>query len=202
MLIAPLKPPRRRMLRLIAFGAIAVTAAPVVGPICAIRWPISRSSRPSPIGHGGAVRAATGMPPRPPRPRSNGATQRNVVWKTPIPGRGHSSPVVVGGRIFLTTADEVQQVQSVLAFDERTGRPLWNVEISRGGFPKTHNNNTHATPTVASDGERLFVTFHHHDSLQAVALDFDGTRRLESVARRVSPSPLRIRLRAVARPVS
>lgn len=100
--------------------------------------------------------------------------EKSVVWKTPVPGRGHSSPTIVGGRIFLSTADEKEQTQSVLAFDEATGRPLWNVELSRGGFPKTHRNNTHATPTVASDGERLFVTFHHHDTLQAVALDFAG----------------------------
>src|SRR5688572_7879497 len=41
------------------------------------------------------------------------------LWKTPVPGRGHSSPIVVGDRIFLTTADEKKQIQSVLAFDKK-----------------------------------------------------------------------------------
>src|SRR2546428_1771656 len=45
----------------------------------------------------------------------------NVVWKTPVPGRGHSSPIIVGDRIFLETADEQQKSQSVVAFDRRTG---------------------------------------------------------------------------------
>lgn len=98
----------------------------------------------------------------------------NVAWKTPVPGRGHSSPTVVGEQVFLTTADETKQVQSVLAFDRRSGKPLWKTDISQGGFPNTHNKNTNATPTVACDGDLLFVTFHHHDTLQAVALSREG----------------------------
>lgn len=99
---------------------------------------------------------------------------QSVVWKSPVPGRGHSSPTVVGNQVYLTTADETAQVQSVLAFDKSTGKPLWKTDLSQGGFPRTHNKNTHASPTVASDGELLFVTFHHHDTLQAAALDFAG----------------------------
>jgi outer membrane protein assembly factor BamB len=101
----------------------------------------------------------------------------NVVWRAEVPGRGHSSPTVVGDRVFLTTADESQHIQFVLAFDRRSGKPLWKVEISRGGFPnRIHNKNTHATPTVASDGERLFANFFHHETVQATALDFDGKK--------------------------
>lgn len=98
----------------------------------------------------------------------------NVVWKSPVPGRGHSSPVVVGSRIFLTTADEATEALSVLAFDRATGKQLWQAPIAQGGFARIHRNNTHATPTVACDGERLIAVFHHHDKLQVVALDFDG----------------------------
>lgn len=99
----------------------------------------------------------------------------NVVWKTPVPGRGHSSPTVVGDRVFLTTADEKQQIHSVLAFDRATGKPLWKTDVSTGGFPAhNHKKNTEATATVASDGERLFATFFHHETVQATALDFSG----------------------------
>lgn len=108
------------------------------------------------------------------KPPTTFSDTENVVWKVPVPGRGHSSPVVVGPRIFLTTADEPKQTQSVLALDRATGRQLWQTEISSGGFPRTHHNNTHATPTVACDGERLIVVFHHHDTLQVAALDFTG----------------------------
>lgn len=101
--------------------------------------------------------------------------QQNLLWKTPVPGRGHSSPTVVGNRVFLTTADEGPKIQYVLAFDRTTGKLLWQVEASRGAFPaKNHSKNTEATPTVACDGERLFATFYHHDQVQVVALDLDG----------------------------
>lgn len=99
----------------------------------------------------------------------------NLVWKTPVPGRGHSSPTVVGERIFLTTADESQQIQYVLAFDRKTGRQLWQREVNRGAFPaRNHPKNTEATPTVACDGERLFATFYNHDAVQLLALNLDG----------------------------
>jgi outer membrane protein assembly factor BamB len=98
----------------------------------------------------------------------------NVTWKVPVPGRGHSSPTIVGDQIFLATADEAKQTQSVVAFARDSGKQIWITEISQGGFPNTHNKNTHATPTVACDGDLLFVSFHHHDTLQTVALTREG----------------------------
>lgn len=97
------------------------------------------------------------------------------LWKAPVPGRGHSSPIVVGSKVFLTTADTAQQVHSVLAFDRKMGETLWQTEINRGAFPaRNHAKNTEASPTLACDGERLFATFYHHDQVQATALDLDG----------------------------
>ncbi|HET6425343.1 MAG TPA: PQQ-binding-like beta-propeller repeat protein [Planctomycetaceae bacterium] len=99
----------------------------------------------------------------------------NVQWKVKVPARGHSSPIVVGDRIFLTTADESKQTQAVLAFDRNSGKPLWTRQINQGAFPaKNHPKNTEATPSVACDGERLFATFYHHDTVEAVALDLNG----------------------------
>lgn len=101
--------------------------------------------------------------------------KENVVWKTPVPGRGHSSPIVVGDRIFLATSEKNPQVQSVVAFDRKTGKQLWKIDISKGGFPaKNHAKNTEATPTVACDGEKLFATFFHHETVQCTALDLNG----------------------------
>lgn len=100
---------------------------------------------------------------------------KNVVWKTPVPGRGHASPIVVGDRVFLASSDSSPQVHYVLAFDRQTGKQLWRTDVSKGGFPaKNHPKNTEATPTVACDGERLFATFYHRDTVQATALDLNG----------------------------
>jgi outer membrane protein assembly factor BamB len=100
----------------------------------------------------------------------------NLIWKVPVPGRGHSSPIVVGNRVFLASADEKLKIHHVFSFDRSTGEPAWQVEVNKGGFPaKNHKNNTEASPTLASDGERLFGAFYHHDKVEAVALGLDGT---------------------------
>lgn len=101
----------------------------------------------------------------------------NVVWKSPVPGRGHSSPIVVGDKVFLETADEAKKVQSVVAFDRNTGKQLWKTDVSTGGFArKNHHKNTEASPTLACDGERLFASFFHHETIQATALDLNGKK--------------------------
>lgn len=103
------------------------------------------------------------------------SSTENVVWKAAVPGRGHASPVIVGDTVLLATADEPKQTQSVVAYDRKTGGPLWTAKVSEGGFPaRIHGKNTHASPTVACDGERIYVTFFHHDSLQTTALDMAG----------------------------
>jgi outer membrane protein assembly factor BamB len=99
----------------------------------------------------------------------------NVAWVAPIPGRGHSSPTVVGNRIFLTTADEQAEVQSVLCFDRSSGKQLWKQDIHRGGFPsKINRKNTHASTSVACDGKSLYASFLNQDGVQIVRMDMDG----------------------------
>ena len=73
----------------------------------------------------------------------------NVVWKTEVPGRGHASPVMVGNKIFLATAEDDKQIQSVVCFAKDSGEKLWQTTINEGNFPKRiHPNNTHASQTI------------------------------------------------------
>ena len=66
----------------------------------------------------------------------------------------------------------------VTAYDAATGEQKWKVDLSQGGFPaKNHVKNTAATTTLASDGERLFVTFFHHKKIEAIALASEGALR-------------------------
>ena len=67
-------------------------------------------------------------------PPTEWSATENVAWKSAIPGRGHSSPTVVGRRVFLATADEQQGTQSVLCYDRETGKQLWQAEVHRGGL--------------------------------------------------------------------
>jgi outer membrane protein assembly factor BamB len=98
----------------------------------------------------------------------------NVVWKVDVPGRGHSSPIVIGDLIVLTSADEQGQQQGVFGFDRQTGKRLWGTVVSKGGFPKIHTKNTHASSTACSDGSQIYVTFNHHNKVEAVTLDMQG----------------------------
>ncbi|MFK7779066.1 MAG: PQQ-binding-like beta-propeller repeat protein [Gimesia sp.] len=103
---------------------------------------------------------------------------QNIRWKVPVPGRGHSSPIVVNDRVLISTADEQRQIQSVICFDRATGRQLWKTDVSQGGFaPKIHQKNTHASPTLVSNGETIFAVFPQFDRVQLTALDLDGKKR-------------------------
>jgi outer membrane protein assembly factor BamB len=109
------------------------------------------------------------------------ASGRNILWKTAIPGLGHSSPIVWGNRIFLTTAvsedpnsffspdpdgkrdqrsDVSRHSWRVLSIDKSTGEIVWERESHRGK-PKIqrHRKNSYATPTPATDGRHLVVWF-------------------------------------------
>lgn len=113
---------------------------------------------------------------------------KNVTWKAPVPGRGHSSPIVVGNLVVLETSDEQAKQHSVVAFDRSTGKQLWKTDLSKGGFPaKNHPKNTEATPTVACDGERLFVTFFHDKTVVCTALDFKGQKVWQQVVGPFNP---------------
>jgi outer membrane protein assembly factor BamB len=109
------------------------------------------------------------------KPVTSWSETENVVWKSELPGRGHSTPVVVGKLVVLTTADESAKTQSVIAFDRKTGAKLWERVVHRGGFlQELHKKNTQATPTIASDGKSLFASFCNRDAVQITKLDLKG----------------------------
>lgn len=111
----------------------------------------------------------------------------NVLWVVPVPGRGHSSPTVVGHQIFLTTADDEEQVQAVLSYHRETGELLWKCVVNRGGFPKIHRANTHASHSVACNGTELFAQFENHGRMQLAVLSLDGKLKREMSVEPFSP---------------
>ena len=99
---------------------------------------------------------------------------QNVLWNAQIAGAGHSSPTVVGDLVVVTAADSAQQQQAILGFNRATGKPAFTTIVNEGGFPQIHGKNTHASPTVCSNGKLFCATFHHHDKIEAVAVDQAG----------------------------
>jgi len=96
----------------------------------------------------------------------------NVLWKTPVPGRGNSSPIVWRDRIFLTTAYDDGRRVSVLAFRRPDGGQLWETFVPGGRPGSTHFKNGHASATPATDGERVYASF---GARGLVAVDVTGT---------------------------
>lgn len=127
-------------------------------------WPEFRG----PTGQGQAT--ATGLP-------VEWSATRNVAWKQPLPGLGWSSPVIGGGRIFLTTGVPVAGGGAslrALAVEAATGRLLWDTEVFAGPHIEAqplHRKNSPASPTAIVDGDRVFVHFGHHGT---ACLDRDG----------------------------
>lgn len=109
------------------------------------------------------------------RPPTTFSERQNVVWRVEVPGRGHSSPIVVGNRIFLATADEQRQVQGAICFDRTSGKQLWITPIHRGNFPpEIHKKNTHASGTIACNGEQIFTVFYNQGQIKVSALSLAG----------------------------
>ncbi|MCP3695619.1 MAG: PQQ-binding-like beta-propeller repeat protein, partial [Planctomycetaceae bacterium] len=93
----------------------------VAGKIADTDWPWWRGP------HRNGIAPSSARPPR------QWSVQSNLLWKAPVPGRGHSSPTVVGKRIFLTSADETSKTQLALCFDRETGKLNWRVQLHQGG---------------------------------------------------------------------
>lgn len=94
-----------------------------------------------------------------------------VIWKSPVPGRGHGSPTLFGNRVFLATADESSGSQSILCYDRATGKQLWQKEVHSVGGMRKNNKATAGSSTPACDGELVFISFPNGNALIASALD-------------------------------
>jgi outer membrane protein assembly factor BamB len=95
----------------------------------------------------------------------------NVAWKVPVPGRGNSSPIVWGDRIFLTTAHDGGRRLSVVSYRRADGVKLWEVDAPATEVERVHFKNGNASATPATDGRLVYASFGTNG---LVAVDFDG----------------------------
>ncbi len=140
----------------------------LAAPVRAQQWPQFRGPATSGVGE---TRVPTAW---------NLASNAGIVWKTEIPGLGHSSPVVWGDRVFVTTAvsaasdpqldvrhggigmaaDDGRQAWKVVALDRGTGKRLWERTAFEGApRVKRHLKASHASATPATDGTYVVAVF-------------------------------------------
>jgi 3-mercaptopyruvate sulfurtransferase SseA/outer membrane protein assembly factor BamB len=98
----------------------------------------------------------------------------NILWKVPIPGTGHSSPIVWENRIFLTTCLENEQKRVLLCLDRRDGIVLWERIVVTARLERKHKLNSYASSTPATDGKYVWVTFLDNSNLLVACYDFAG----------------------------
>lgn len=147
----------------ILFAAVLPIALPVTAALAPTDWPAWR----------GPTRDGLAAPGQ--SPLIQWSETEHVLWKAPLPGRGHSSPTVVGERIYLATADPVKKSQSVLCLDRKSGKLLWQSEVHAANAESgKHANSSAASATVACDGERLFINFLNAGAVHTSALDLTG----------------------------
>lgn len=145
------------MYRFLAFLALALIASPVFSG----DWPLFR----------GARQSGQADQPAPSTWRVKDSPE-NVAWTAELPGRGPSSPIVVGGKVIVTASSGANQKRMhILAFDVATGKELWHRQFWATGRTLCHPQSANAAPTPASDGQRIFAFYSSND---LVCLDLDG----------------------------
>jgi outer membrane protein assembly factor BamB len=100
------------------------------------------------------------------------AENKNVLWKTPLPGRGNSSPIIWGDHLFLTAASSDGKERYLLCFRTSDGTLRWQHKVADDPEPgKTHGWNGYASPSCTTDGSRVYAFF---GTPGLFCYDFDG----------------------------
>jgi outer membrane protein assembly factor BamB len=98
---------------------------------------------------------------------------KDVNWKIKLPGRGHSSPVLWGKRVFVTSSDDKTGRRLLLCVDAENGMQHWLREFP-GPVTKKHEDNSFASSTPAVDARHVYVTWGNPQEYLVIALDHTG----------------------------
>ena len=136
----------------------------VAGLIRAENWPGWRG----PSGDG--VSAGKGIP-------TKWSSTENIAWKIPIPGEGHSSPIVWGDKVFLTSSLTEKNKRILLCIDRLSGQTVWKRDVVQSPPETVHRLNSRASGTPATDGKQVYVTFMRAEGDKVIAPNV-GSERL------------------------
>jgi outer membrane protein assembly factor BamB len=148
--------------RWIVAGLVVLLGA---GPAVGEEWPGWRGPR------GDGTSSEAGVPLK-------WGTKENVRWKVEVPGIGHSSPVVYGERVFVTTCVEGagKGRRMLLCYDRRSGKERWRRVVLTARLERKHALNSYASGTPATDGKHVYVAFLDYPNMQVACYDVDGNK--------------------------
>ena len=136
----------------------------VAGLIRAENWPGWRG----PSGDG--VSAGEGIP-------TKWSSTENIAWKIAVPGEGHSSPIVWGDKVFLTSSLTEKNKRILLCIDRLSGQTVWQRDVVQSPPETIHRLNSRASGTPATDGKQVYVTFMRAEGDEVIAPNV-GSERL------------------------
>jgi outer membrane protein assembly factor BamB len=115
-------------------------------------------------GHNGSGVSASILPTR--------WTDKDYRWQVKLPGPGHSSPILWGERVFVTSSDGAGKLH-VLSLDAVSGRTIWSQEFPAGP-PRGHKDNNLASATPAVDDQRIYLAWGTPKEVVLLALTHEG----------------------------
>ena len=98
----------------------------------------------------------------------------NQLWKSPLPGSGHGSPIVVGDRVFVQACSSDNSKRSLICLIAKTGKIEWTQDIAAQKPNNIHRKNSSASSTPAGDGERVIAAVWDGAALALYAYDLTG----------------------------
>jgi outer membrane protein assembly factor BamB len=101
-------------------------------------------------------------------------SETNVIWKSPVPGTGHSSPIIWEDKLFTITALPDTGERVLLCFDSRNGDLIWQKTVLKTDFEQKHRDNSYASGTPATDGKLIYVSLLDGEDVVVAAYDFNG----------------------------
>tara|TARA_Y100001968_G_scaffold116253_1_gene105631 strand:+ start:150 stop:1415 length:1266 start_codon:yes stop_codon:yes gene_type:complete len=99
------------------------------------------------------------------------SASENIAWKTELPDRGNSTPIVWGEKIFLTQPLEQLNERALICLDRLDGKELWRRTVKYTAAEKSHRTNPYCSESPATDGERVIAVY---GSAGVVCYDFNG----------------------------
>ena len=136
----------------------------VAGLIRAENWPGWRG----PSGDG--ISAGKGIP-------TKWSSKENIAWRIAVRGEGHSSPIVWGDKVFLTSSLTEKNKRILLCLDRLSGQTVWQRDVVQSPPETVHRLNSRASGTPATDGKQVYVTFMRAEGDEVIAPNV-GSERL------------------------
>lgn len=151
----------RTPLRLRRCSSLVVAWLALVSAVASTAWAENWPRFRGPSGQGASTE--TGLP-------LTWSPTENIAWKAEIPGEGWSSPIVWNDSVFVTATTDEGKSCRIICVNRKTGEVEWDREVFQQEVRHKRPDNSHATSTPTTDGERVYATF-SSGSMAAVGMD-------------------------------